>query len=134
MRVRAGRTLLWPAVRRVHQLAVPPLDVLTLTDGGQPAAEVAARVAAFIEKASSTLELALYDIRLPGPVGDSVAGALDAACARGAQIRLLYNVDRPRPIPVPPPPATRPELVEAFPFPTRDIPGEPDLMHHKYVV
>jgi phosphatidylserine/phosphatidylglycerophosphate/cardiolipin synthase-like enzyme len=88
----------------------------------------------FLRPAQRTLELALYDIRLPGPVGDRVAGALTEASRRGVQVRLLYNVDRPRPIPVPPPPATRPELVEALPFPTRDVPGEPDLMHHKYVV
>jgi phosphatidylserine/phosphatidylglycerophosphate/cardiolipin synthase-like enzyme len=110
------------------------VQIFTLTDGGQQAAEVAARLVRFIEQASRTLELALYDIRLPGPAGDQVVGALEAAASRGVQTRLLYNVDRPRPIPVPPPPATRPELVEALPFPTRDIPGEPDLMHHKYVV
>jgi phosphatidylserine/phosphatidylglycerophosphate/cardiolipin synthase-like enzyme len=34
----------------------------------------------------------------------------------------------------PPPPSTKPELIEALPFPTCGIPGIPDLMHHKYVV
>jgi phosphatidylserine/phosphatidylglycerophosphate/cardiolipin synthase-like enzyme len=95
---------------------------------------VSERLVHFLGEARSTLELALYDIRLPGAVGDAVARALTDASERGVEVRLLYNVDRPRPIPVPPPPATRPELIEALPFPTRDIPGEPDLMHHKYVV
>jgi phosphatidylserine/phosphatidylglycerophosphate/cardiolipin synthase-like enzyme len=117
---------------------VPPamedIELRTLTDGGQRAEEVAGWLTDFIESARSSLELALYDVRLPGAVGDTVAGALTEAAARGVSVRLLYNVDRYHPIPVPPPPNTRPELIEALPFPTRDIPGEPDLMHHKYVV
>jgi phosphatidylserine/phosphatidylglycerophosphate/cardiolipin synthase-like enzyme len=111
-----------------------PLEVHTLTDGGQRAEEVAAWLTEYVGAARQTLELALYDVRLPGQVGDAVAGALKEAAARGVQVRLLYNVDRPRPIPVPPPPNTRPDLIEALPFPSRDVPGEPDLMHHKYVV
>jgi phosphatidylserine/phosphatidylglycerophosphate/cardiolipin synthase-like enzyme len=37
-------------------------------------------------------------------------------------------------VPVPPPPRTQPDLLAALGVPTRPIPGEPDLMHHKYVV
>jgi phosphatidylserine/phosphatidylglycerophosphate/cardiolipin synthase-like enzyme len=110
------------------------LQLHTLTDGGQRAEEVAGWLTGYLSEARKTLELALYDVRLPGEVGDAVAGALTDAAARGVQVRLLYNVDQPRPIPVPPPPNTRPDLIEALPFPTRDVPGEPDLMHHKYVV
>jgi phosphatidylserine/phosphatidylglycerophosphate/cardiolipin synthase-like enzyme len=113
---------------------VGKLQLHTLTDGGQRAEQVAAWLTEYVAAAQETLELALYDVRLPGKVGDSVAGALKEAEARGVEVRLLYNVDQPRPIPVPPPPNTRPELIEALPFPTRDVPGEPDLMHHKYVV
>src|SRR5919112_940344 len=47
---------------------------------------------------------------------------------------LVDHTDFSKPIPVPPPPRTRPELIEALPFETRDIPGQPDLMHHKYVI
>jgi phosphatidylserine/phosphatidylglycerophosphate/cardiolipin synthase-like enzyme len=111
-----------------------PLELHTLTDGGQRAEQVAGWLIEYVNGARATLELALYDVRLPGEVGDAVAGALKEAAARGVEVRLLYNVDSPRPIPVPPPPNTRPELIEALPFPTRDVPGEPDLMHHKYVV
>jgi phosphatidylserine/phosphatidylglycerophosphate/cardiolipin synthase-like enzyme len=113
---------------------VEGLELRTLTDGGQPAEEVAGWLVDFIGGARETLEIALYDVRLPGEVGDSVAGALKEAAARGVDVRLVYNLDRYRPLPVPPPPSTRPELIEALPFPTRDVPGEPDLMHHKYVV
>jgi phosphatidylserine/phosphatidylglycerophosphate/cardiolipin synthase-like enzyme len=114
--------------------AVDELELRTLTDGGQSAEKVAGWLVDFVAAAQRTLDVALYDVRLPGGVGDTVAGALRDAASRGVEVRLLYNVDRFRPLPVPPPPATRPELIEALPFPTRDVPGEPDLMHHKYVV
>jgi hypothetical protein len=42
-----------------------PIDVFTLTDGGQTAADVARRVAGFLHPARSTLELAPYNVRLP---------------------------------------------------------------------
>jgi phosphatidylserine/phosphatidylglycerophosphate/cardiolipin synthase-like enzyme len=106
----------------------------TLTDGGQQPIDIARELAAFIGETEKTLELALYDIRLPGETGDTVRGALEAAGSRGVRIRLAYNVDHGRPIAVPPPPQTRPELVESLPFPTKAIPGVPDLMHHKYVI
>jgi phosphatidylserine/phosphatidylglycerophosphate/cardiolipin synthase-like enzyme len=56
------------------------------------------------------------------------------ASKRGVAVRLAYNLDDPRRRHGPPPPKTDPELVETLPFPTRAIPGVPDLMHHKYVV
>jgi phosphatidylserine/phosphatidylglycerophosphate/cardiolipin synthase-like enzyme len=113
---------------------VAGIELRTLTEGGQSAEQVAGWLVPFLQAARSTLDLALYDVRLPGPAGDAIAKALREAAGRGVDVRLLYNLDRPRPLPVPPPPSTRPELIEALPFPTRDVPGEPDLMHHKYVV
>lgn len=90
---------------------------------------------AFVEAARSTLELALYDVRLPGPIGDEVAGAIKAAAARGVAVRLVYNEDDDGDrVPVPPPPATKPDLLHALGVPVRGIPGMRDLMHHKYVV
>jgi phosphatidylserine/phosphatidylglycerophosphate/cardiolipin synthase-like enzyme len=91
-------------------------------------------VAAFIDAARSTLELALYDIRLHDDTAEIVKGALVGARDRGVDVRLLYNLDRERRIPVPPPPQTDPSLIEQLPFPTVSVPGWPDLMHHKYVV
>jgi phosphatidylserine/phosphatidylglycerophosphate/cardiolipin synthase-like enzyme len=110
------------------------MRVLELTDGGQAAAAIAREIADFLAPAERTLELALYDVRLPGEPGDVVAGALREAAGRGVEVRLLYNVDSARPPAIHPPPATRPELLHELPVDDRAVPGIPDLMHHKYVV
>ena len=111
------------------------IHVHTLTDGGQTSLDVAQKIAAFVDGARETLELALYDIRLKDGTGDIVRDALVGAHDRGVHVRLVYNVDEvdDRP-PVPPPPETEPDLVESLPFETAGVPGWPDLMHHKYVV
>ncbi len=110
------------------------MEVHELTDGGQTADQVAAWLAAFLRPAQRTLELALYDVRLPGGPGDLIAGELRAASERGVKVRLLYNVDSSRPPRIQPPPSTRPELLHELPIDDRGVPGIPDLMHHKYVV
>ena len=109
------------------------IDVHPLHPGRQTDLEMAQRVAAFIGDAQQTLDLALYDVRLPGEPGDVVAGALRDAVARGVAVRIAYNADHDERV-FPPPPGTKPELIESLPFPTCGIPGIPDLMHHKYVV
>jgi phosphatidylserine/phosphatidylglycerophosphate/cardiolipin synthase-like enzyme len=109
------------------------IEANPLLPNGQTALDVAHRVAAFLSEAKRSLDLALYDIRLPGEPGDVVAGALRDAAARGVSVRLAYNADHDERI-FPAPPSTKPELLESLPFPTCGIPGIPDLMHHKYVV
>ena len=47
---------------------------------------------------------------------------------------MIYNVDHRNPIPVPPPPEPDVELIASLGVPEHAIAGEPDLMHHKYVV
>ena len=111
-----------------------PVELTTLTDGGQPAARVASQIAAFLHDARRTLDLALYDVRLETEAGALVLASLLAAQQRGVRVRLLYNVDHPGPIPVPPPPETLPAAIEALPVETRGIAGIPDLMHHKLCV
>ena len=111
-----------------------PIELTTLTDGGQPASRVAAEIAAFLNDARESLDLALYDVRLETEAGALVLASLLAAHQRGVRVRLAYNVDHPGPIPVPPPPETRPEAIEALPVETRGIAGIPDLMHHKFCV
>jgi phosphatidylserine/phosphatidylglycerophosphate/cardiolipin synthase-like enzyme len=115
------------------------IDVHTLTDGGQTSLDIAQRIAAFVDGAHETLELALYDIRLHDETAEVVKKALVGAHERGVNVRLVYNVDDdgdipPARPPVPPPPKTEPTLIESLPFETAGVPGWPDLMHHKYVV
>jgi len=101
--------------------------------GGDPL-EMARRISSFLGEATRSLDLALYDVRLPGEPGDIVAAALREASERGVGVRIAYNADHPERLFFPPPPRTKPELLEALPFATCGIPGIPDLMHHKYVV
>ena len=111
--------------------------VRTLVQGGQEAADVAGDLVAWLDDARESLDLALYDLRLPGPVGDQVGDALRAARDRGVQVRIAFNQDEPEPEPrpfEPPPPRTEPTLLEQLGVPLRPIPGWRDLMHHKYVV
>ena len=116
-----------------HRLPLRVIEVVPLHPGEQTALELARRAAGFIAAAERSLDLALYDVRLPGEPGDVVAAALREAAARGVAVRIAYNADHDERV-FPPPPRTKPELIEALPFPTRGIPGIPDLMHHKYVV
>jgi phosphatidylserine/phosphatidylglycerophosphate/cardiolipin synthase-like enzyme len=111
--------------------------IRTLEDGAQSAEAVAGELVAWLGEARRSLDLALYDVRLPGPVGDGVADALRAAMARGVHVRLAYNDETPGPEPrpfAPAPPATERSRLEALGAELRGIPGWRDLMHHKYVV
>jgi phosphatidylserine/phosphatidylglycerophosphate/cardiolipin synthase-like enzyme len=109
------------------------IEAYPIHPGGQTALQLAERVAAFLGEARRSLDLALYDVRLPGEPGDVVSAALREAAGRGVTVRIAYDADHDERV-IPPPPSTEPELIEALPFPTCGIPGIPDLMHHKYVV
>ncbi len=95
------------------------LETWTLTDGGQAPDDVADRLLAWLEPARRSLDLALYDVRLPGPVGDRVADAIRAAAARGVAVRIAYNQDERPPEDVerpffPAPPVTEPHVLETL--------------------
>jgi phosphatidylserine/phosphatidylglycerophosphate/cardiolipin synthase-like enzyme len=63
-----------------------------------------------------------------------VRDVVRAAHERGVAVRLVYNKDHPYVIPVPAPPSTDPTILGRAGVPMKPIPGERDLMHHKYVV
>jgi phosphatidylserine/phosphatidylglycerophosphate/cardiolipin synthase-like enzyme len=115
------------------------LEVRTLSDGAQTAEDVAEWLVAWLGAAQESLDLALYDVRLPGAVGDRVADAIRDAAGRGVRVRIAFNEDeRPadedaRPF-FPAPPATEPDVLETLGVPIRPIPGWRDLMHHKYAI
>ena len=110
-------------------------ELVFLTDGGQPADAVLSRLIGFLDAASTTLDLAVYDAHLEGDAGDRLVHALDAAEARGVRVRAVYNDAHRRPVPVPPPPEGPSLLARlAAAVPSTAIPGIPDLMHHKYIV
>jgi len=112
----------------------PPVTIRTLNDGGQTAVDIASEIAAFVDEAGRTLELAQYDFGL-GPETSAIVGAaIRRAHDRGVRIRLVYNVDHRKPIPVPPPPSPDETLIQSLPVEAKRIAGVPDLMHHKFVV
>jgi phosphatidylserine/phosphatidylglycerophosphate/cardiolipin synthase-like enzyme len=110
------------------------IRIRTLTDGGQPAPEVAREIAGFLAAAQRSLDLAQYDFHLGEETAALVGGALQDAHARGVEVRILYNVDHANPIPVPPPPEPDAQLIASLGVPAKAVAGVPDLMHHKYVV
>jgi phosphatidylserine/phosphatidylglycerophosphate/cardiolipin synthase-like enzyme len=105
-----------------------------MRDGGQTPLAVATELASFLEKATKSLEIAIYDFKLGHDVAPVVTDAIRNAGARGVSVRLAYNVDHEGPIAVPPPPRSDPNLISGLGVPSVAIPGVPDLMHHKYVV
>ena len=110
------------------------VEIRTLTDGGQQPAETAHAIAAFLDSATSSLELAQYDFNLGPETAAIVCDSIRRADARGVRVRFAYNVDHANPIPVPPPPEPDVALIASLPVEARAIAGIPDLMHHKYVI
>src|SRR5882757_9000064 len=110
------------------------IEIRTLTDGGQQPVEVAHAVAAFIDGAKRTLDLAQYDFKLGEKTATIVGDAIRRADARGVRVRFAFNVDYANPVPVPPPPEPDVQLIAVLPVEGKPIAGIPDLMHHKFVI
>jgi phosphatidylserine/phosphatidylglycerophosphate/cardiolipin synthase-like enzyme len=110
------------------------IEIRTLTDGGQQPPEIARAVAAFLDGAAHSLDLAQYDFNLTDEARDIVVASIRSAAARGVRVRFAYNVDHANPIPVPPPPEPDVALIATLPVEAKAIAGVPDLMHHKYVI
>ena len=113
------------------------LAVRFLAQGAQTAREVAALLTEFIDGARQSLDLALYDCRLGGDLGQTFAAAVRGRAAAGVAIRIVYDADKPEPPEVaagmdPAAPGTD-AFVRALGVPYARI-GGPKLMHHKYIV
>lgn len=112
------------------------VELLLLHPGHQTADDVLARLIGFVDGATRSLDLAVYDAHLDDGRAARLIAALDAAEARGVRVRAVYNeddADRRRRATTPAAgPSLLPQLREAVP--AKAIDGVPDLMHHKYVV
>ena len=80
------------------------LEARTLTDGGQTPVEVAHEIAAFLGAATSSLEIALYDLKLGRESGGVILPLLAEQARKGVSVRLVFNKEHPGGAPVPPPP------------------------------
>jgi phosphatidylserine/phosphatidylglycerophosphate/cardiolipin synthase-like enzyme len=108
-----------------------------LNDGGQVSDAVAQRLGSFLDGATRTLDIAIYDLRLDESPAATVFAAFESAQKRGVAIRLMFNQDHAVAIPVPPPPEIDLAFVDrlrSIGVQIKPISGIPDLMHHKYVV
>ena len=98
---------------------------------------MARRLATFLDGATRTLDVAIYDLRLEESPANTLMNSFESAVKRGVAVRLMFNQDHAQTIPVPPPPEIDWGFVErlrAADVSVKPVPGVPDLMHHKYVV
>src|SRR5436190_12402591 len=102
------------------------IEIHTLTDGGQQPGEIAALVAAFLDGANETLDLAQYDFNLVDGAREVVSAALRNAAERGVRVRFACNVSHSNPIPVPPPSEPDVQLIASLPVEAVLIAGIPD--------
>ncbi len=112
----------------------PAIAARFLTDGEQTAESVAESVAGFLEKATASLEIAIYDMRLSGAAAERVLTAVHAAVASGVAVRVVFNQDHAKRQPDPPPPEVDWDFLRRLNVPFHPVSGVPDLMHQKYVV
>jgi phosphatidylserine/phosphatidylglycerophosphate/cardiolipin synthase-like enzyme len=106
-----------------------------LEDGAQPAADVAARVVAFVEGARRSLDVAIYDFHARGGASAAIGDALEAAMRRGVRVRVVFNEERiEHPNATAAPMQGDPALIDGLDVPTHPVSDRGALMHHKYIV
>ena len=113
------------------------LSVFFLAQDEQPPDAVMARLTAFIRRAQSTLDFAVYDMRFGESLRAQLAAALRERADAGVQVRFCYDGDKP---PQPnvaagqdPAPAGTSGFIQALGYPARRIAGM-KLMHSKFIV
>jgi len=111
--------------------------VFFLAEREQSADKVMARLTAFINGATQTLDFAIYDMRLGDPLRAQLQAALRDRAQAGVEIRFCYDADKP---PQPnlaagqdPAPGGTGAFVQSLGYPWRRIAGM-KLMHSKYIV
>lgn len=132
-------------------MSTGPLQTLLLRDvdhggdEGQPAL-VAQTLAAFIDAASTSIDIAIYDFRLSDPLAAPVVTALTGAAARGVTVRIGYDAGKPADATAdtwaeleadPAPAGTADWVTEHFAgtaVQTEPIEAGSQLMHSKYVI
>lgn len=120
------------------------ITVRFLEEGGQTPEVVAGWLATFFSTARTSLDLAMYDVRLSEGPATLLRSTLAERAAAGVKIRLAYDAgDKPQ---TPQEleragtdlsPRNTHERVEELDLPPADIraiTGPRELMHHKYVV
>jgi phosphatidylserine/phosphatidylglycerophosphate/cardiolipin synthase-like enzyme len=110
------------------------VEVTFFTDGGQRPEDVAGRLVTFIQGATKSLDVAIYDFEARQGPAAAIADALEAALARDVRVRVVFNSEPPDVAADPPPMAGNPDLIDGLTVPTRSVSEQGSLMHHKYVV
>src|SRR5437868_15306019 len=108
-------------VRTRDRLVTGALEETFLSDGDQSAASVAERVVAFISEARTTLEVAIYDFEAREGASASIAGALEAARARGVVVRVAFNSTRCEHPADSRPMKGAPEAIDGLEVPTKSV-------------
>jgi len=110
------------------------LTATFLTDGGQSSTSIAVLLADHLGRARRSVDIAIYDLKLDSEPGELIRQAVHDAKSRGVTVRLVFNQEKPRIRPLPPPGFVDYDFLRSLQVDSRAVPGEPDLMHHKYVV
>jgi phosphatidylserine/phosphatidylglycerophosphate/cardiolipin synthase-like enzyme len=113
------------------------LELSFLHQGGQSVAEIAGKLAAFLETARREVVIAIYDFHVEHEEGQVVARTLQGLRDRGVRVRIVDHDEREVVRELPdnvPRPAAPPEYIDALGLDVHPVIGFGTLMHHKYVV
>jgi phosphatidylserine/phosphatidylglycerophosphate/cardiolipin synthase-like enzyme len=113
------------------------VDVFFLAQDEQAASAVMSRLIDFISQAKTSLDFALYDMRLSDPLKAQLVAALHERTQAGVAVRICFDGDKPLTPDLaagqdPAPPGTS-AFVQSLGYPWRRIAGM-KLMHHKFII